>query len=303
MGSIMHPSRPGTEMLPPDLAALYPFARHYHKLSDGARLHYVDEGQGPVVLMLHGNPTWSWMYRDLIRALATRFRCIVPDHVGCGFSDKPQDYPYTLAQHMKNVRSLLDSLEITHYNLVAHDWGGAIGMGVAGSRPDQVGRIALMNTAAYTSMEIPLRIAACKIPGFGALAIRGCNAFAGGAVHMATTRPLSRTVKRGFLWPYRNWHDRVANLRFVQDIPLSPMHPSYATLERVEKCLTFLADKPLLLCWGMRDWCFTPRFLNGFVGRFPKAEVEVYEAGGHYLLEDEGARVIPRIATHLDGAV
>jgi cis-3-alkyl-4-acyloxetan-2-one decarboxylase len=287
------------EVLPPDLAELYPFSRHYFTLPDGARMHYVDEGQGPVVLMLHGNPTWSWMYRNLIKSLSGRFRCIAPDHIGCGFSDKPQDYPYTLAQHIRNVRSLLDGLGIAHFNLVAHDWGGAIGMGLAGFTPDQVGRIALMNTAAYTSMEIPARIAVCKVPGLGAFLIRGLNAFAGGAAHMAVVKPLSHSVKRGFLWPYRSWRDRVANLRFVQDIPLNKRHPSYATLERVEKCLPFLQDKPMLLCWGMRDWCFTPRFLDGFTCRFPKAEVEVYESGGHYLLEDEGERVIARIAAFL----
>ena len=288
-------------VLPPDLAQMYPFQRRYFRLPDGARMHYVDEGQGPVVLMLHGNPTWSWMYRDLIKALAPRFRCIAPDHVGCGFSDKPQDYPYTLAQHIRNVKALLDHLEIKSYSLVAHDWGGAIGMGVAGFGPDRVEKIALMNTAAYTSMEIPFRIAVCKIPGFGALAIRGFNAFAGAAVRMAVVRPLPPQVKKGFLWPYRNWHDRVANLRFVQDIPLHPKHMSYTTLERIEQCLQFLSDKPMLLSWGMRDWCFTPRFLDGFRARFPKAEVAEYADGGHYLLEDEGPRAIPRIAAFLRG--
>jgi cis-3-alkyl-4-acyloxetan-2-one decarboxylase len=287
-------------VLPPDLARLYPFARHFHRLPDGQRMHYIDVGSGPVVVMLHGNPTWSWMYRNLALALADGFRCIVPDHIGCGFSDKPQDYPYTLAQHIRNVRSLLDRLGIKHFDLVAHDWGGAIGMGLAGRSPGEVGRIALMNTAAFQG-DMPMRIAVCKVPYLGAFLVRGMNAFASGAVRMACQRPLPRDVARGFVWPYRNWHDRVATLRFVQDAPLSNSHPSYAELARVERSLADLVDKPMLLCWGMRDFCFTPRYLAEWRQRFPKAEAIEYKQAGHYVLEDESEQVTTRISDFLRG--
>ncbi|MFA5257755.1 MAG: alpha/beta fold hydrolase [Opitutales bacterium] len=295
-------SRDAATALPPDIAKQYPFAPRFVTLPDGQRMHYIDEGQGPVVLLLHGNPTWSFMYRNLVRALSPHFRCIAPDHIGCGLSDKPQHYDYTLARHILNAEYLLDSLGIGDFNLVAHDWGGAIGSGVAGRRPERVGRIMLMNTAAFRSLRIPLRIAVCKVPLLGALLIRGLNAFAGGAVHMASTRPLPEDVRRGYLYPYRNWRDRVANLRFVQDIPLSKTHPSYAELARVEDALVALAGKPMLLCWGMRDWCFSPKFLDEWIRRFPAAKVERFAAAGHYLTEDASEEVCESALEFMQGA-
>jgi len=237
-----------------------------------------------------------------VRLLCPHFRCIVPDHIGCGLSDKPQNYDYTLARHIGNVEFLLDSLGIGDFNLVAHDWGGAIGAGVAGRRPERVGRMMFMNTAAFRSMRIPLRIAACKIPLLGALLIRGLNAFAGGAVHMASERALPSDVKRGYLYPYRNWHDRVANLRFVQDIPLSKAHPSYAALAEVEDGLAALAGKPMLLCWGMRDWCFSPHFLDEWIRRFPDAKVERFARAGHYLTEDASVEICKQALAFMQGA-
>lgn len=286
------PSAPAA--LPADLMRLYPFAAHYHSLPDGQRMHYIDEGRGPVIVMLHGNPSWSFLYRDFVKKLSGSFRCIVPDHIGCGLSDKPQDYRYTLGQHIRNVESLLDSLGVGDFNLVAHDWGGAIGCGLAARRHDRVGRVMLMNTAAFRSMRIPLRIAVCKVPFLGALLIRGMNAFAGAAVHMAVERKLPDDVRGGYLFPYRNWHDRVANLRFVQDIPLYKAHRSYSTLAAVEDGLATLEGKPVLLAWGMRDWCFSPSFLAEFRRRFPAATVHEYADCGHYLPEDAGEDLLMR---------
>ena len=109
---------------------LYPFESQWLDIA-GIRMHYLDEGprDAPIVLMVHGNPTWSFFYRNLIELLRDRYRVIVPDHMGCGFSDKPQDYPYRLADHVSNVEKLLDHLQIEKHSLVLHDWGGAIGMG------------------------------------------------------------------------------------------------------------------------------------------------------------------------------
>jgi len=277
--------------LPADIAEQYPFAPHYMSLPDGQRMHYIDEGQGPVILMLHGNPTWSFMYRNLVRALSPHFRCIVPDHIGCGLSDKPQKYAYTLSKHIENVAALLDGLGINNFNLIAHDWGGAIGSGIAGRRPEQVGRIMLMNTAAFRSMRIPFRIATCKLPLFGSILVRGFNAFAACAVKMAVERPMAADVKRGYVYPYGNWHDRIATLRFVQDVPLHRAHVSYAELARVEDSLASLVGKPMLICWGMHDWCFSPPFLAQWQRLFPAARVECFADAGHYLVEDEKEKI------------
>jgi haloalkane dehalogenase len=286
--------------LPREIAALYPFERHYFVLPDGTRMHYVDEGEGDVIVMLHGNPTWSFMYRNIILALSGKHRCIVPDHVGCGLSDKPENHPYTLASHAWNVRLLLDSLGVEHYSLVAHDWGGAIGMCMASQLPVAPDRIVLMNTAAFASMRIPLRIAVCKVPLLGDLIIRGMNAFAGGAVRMAVSRRLPREVRKGFLWPYRTWRDRIANLRFVQDIPLFSWHPSYRTLKDTEAALPRFADVPILLCWGLKDWCFSPHYLARWMKIYPRARVRAFRGAGHYVFEDAGDEVVGTISAFMD---
>ena len=123
------------EALPGDVRQLYPFDGRLYLLTNGHCLHYLDEGAGPPVLMLHGNPTWSFYYRDLVLGLRDHFRCIVPDHLGCGLSDKPQDFSYRLEDHIRHVEELVEHLQLERVHLVVHDWGGAIGMGFATRQP------------------------------------------------------------------------------------------------------------------------------------------------------------------------
>lgn len=288
--------------LPPDIRLEYPFASHTLDLAGGATMHYLDEGSGPVVLMLHGNPTWSFYYRNLVKELtAAGFRCIVPDHIGCGLSDKPQDYNYCLAQRIEDVEALLDYLEIDAFSLVAHDWGGAIGCGVAGRRAEAVRKITLLNTGAFLSKRIPFRIAAIKVPLLGEAIIRGLNGFAGPATTMAVKVPLAPTVRRGMLWPYRSWSDRVAIWNFVKDIPLRQGHRSHTALAEVEAGLAKLADKPVQLIWGAKDFCFTTHFHDRFKQFFPQAESVVYPDYGHYILEDAGKGAWRAITKFLGG--
>jgi pimeloyl-ACP methyl ester carboxylesterase len=268
----------------------YPFTSQALDI-EGLRYHYVDEGSGEPLLFVHGNPTWSFAWRNLIAALSPEFRCVAVDHIGCGLSDKPQNYPYRLANHVENLVSLIDRLDLRNVTLVAHDWGGAIGTGAVLRRRDRFSRMALMNTAAFRSTAIPKRIAVCRIPLLGPLAVRGFNAFAGAATFMAVEKPLPRAVKAGYLAPYRSWSDRVAVQRFVEDIPLAASHPSYATLVEIEDGLASLADMPMLLAWGMRDWCFTPAFLAEFERRFPQARSIRYDDAGHYVFEDAADRL------------
>lgn len=285
------PDRPG-------FAEEYPFESHFLPVA-GGRLHYVDEGQGEVLLCVHGNPTWSFAWRNVIRRFRDRYRVIALDHLGCGFSDKPQSYSYRLADHMANLQALIDHLQLRQITLVAHDWGGAIGMGVAGRRPDLFSRLILMNTGAFRSQAIPFRIAVCRWPLLGPLGVRGFNLFARAALSMAMEHPekLTPAIRRGLLAPYGNWHDRVAIQRFVEDIPLRPSHPSYATLVEVETGLQRLQGHPLLLIWGERDWCFTPAFREEFQRRFPQAEALPLPHAGHYVFED----ALPDVLTGMEG--
>ena len=277
----------------PNLAE-YPFQPRFLKV-DGQSLAYLDEGQGPVVVMVHGNPSWSYLYRNLITALRDGYRCIVPDHLGCGFSDKPAAYPYRLRNHVENLECLLEALAIDRCTLVVHDWGGAIGMGWAGRHPERVAGVVVLNTAAFPSPRLPLRIAVCRWPILGSLLVRGLNGFARAATVMAVTRPMRPEIAQGFLAPYNSWRNRNAVHRFVEDIPMDSSHPSWKTLVEIEQSLPHLQHCPLLLCWGGRDFCFNDAFFEEWQQRFPAAEAHYFADAGHYVLEDALTDILPLI--------
>jgi haloalkane dehalogenase len=279
----------------------YPFASHFVDV-DGGRMHYVDEGprDAPVLVCLHGNPTWSFYWRALVRSqVAAGMRVIAPDHMGCGMSDRPQAWPYRLADHIANVERLLDHAGVTRFSLAVHDWGGAIGMGVATERPDAVEKLVVTNTAAFRSSDIPPSIASVRIPVFGRIAVLRFNAFAGAATFRAVERKLTPDAKAGLLAPYSNPHDRIATLRFVEDIPMKPAHPSYARLARIEERLSLLAAKPMLILWGDADFCFTPKFRARWQQLFPNATVHAWKDVGHYVMEDAPDRVLPLVRDFL----
>ena len=279
----------------------YPFEANYLEVG-GQRLHVVDTGTGPAVVMLHGNPTWSFMYRHLAQAMSATHRVIVPDHVGCGWSDKPQDWPYRLADHIANLETLLNErLRLPRLSLVVHDWGGAIGMGYAVRHPERIEKLVVLNTAAFLMNRCPWRIRASRLPGLGAVAIRGLNAFVRAATVMAVgrTHRLSQAARTGLLAPYDSWANRVGVLRFVQDIPMRPSHPTWDTLATIQKSLHLLSDKPMLICWGDQDFCFGAAFLEVWQRYFPRAETHHFADAGHYVLEDAGERIIPLVQAFL----
>jgi len=279
----------------------YPFESRYLHV-DGGRLHYVEQGQGDVLLCVHGNPTWSFAWRRVLRSLSDRYRVIALDHLGCGASDKPQDYPYCLAKHIANLRALIEGLSLQRITLLAHDWGGAIGMGAAGQCPERFSRFVLFNTAAFRSRRIPLRIAVCRIPFLGTFALRGLNAFSRAALTMAVTHRerMTPSVRQGYLAPYDSWANRVAVNAFVKDIPLRASHPGWSTLADVESGLSQFTGHPMLLIWGERDWCFTTDFLHEFQRRFPQAETLRIPDAGHYVFEDAHEVFIPRLREFLE---
>jgi len=263
----------------------YPFASHWMEVG-GHIMHYIDEGTGPVLLMVHGNPTWSFAWRHLVQQLSREYRVIAIDHIGCGFSAKPQDDVYALEDHISRLVAFIECLNLTNITLFAHDWGGGIGMGAAGRMPDRFRRFVLMNTAAFRSQRIPFRIAACRIPLLGTLGMQGLNLFSLAALKMASERPLSTAAKRGLMAPYDNWSNRRAVREFVHDIPLKPSHRSYETLKAVEDGLSQFRSSPMLLIWGMQDWCFSPHFYAEFCQRFPDAIPHPIADAGHYVFED-----------------
>lgn len=288
----------------------YPWTGSFLDVGGGVRMHYLDEGRGDPVLMLHGNPTWSFYWRHLIRALAPTHRVIVPDHVGCGLSDKPGDdaYDYTLERRAADVGKLVDSLGLERkLTLVVHDWGGMIGLVWAMRHLDRVERIVLLNTAGFGLPEgriLPWQIGVIRhLPGVLAGAVRGFNAFARGAAATCSTVPgrMTPEVKRAYLAPYDSWRNRIAVQRFVEDIPLQPGDRSWALVEGVKNDLPRLAGIPILICWGAKDFVFDDHFLAEWRRRTPHAEVHRFEDAGHYVLEDAHERIVP-LVRHFVGA-
>lgn len=278
----------------------YPFQDHFLNM-DGLRYHYVDEGAGPPLVMVHGNPTWSFYWRKLVIALRGQYRVIAVDHIGCGLSDKPQDYPYTLARHTSNLARLVERLDLRGATLLAHDWGGAIGLGAAVQQADRFARFVLFNTGAFPPPYVPFRIRICRTPVLGRIALRGLNLFARAAVTMATVRRggLSAEAAAGLLAPYDSWRNRVAIWRFVRDIPLTRRHPTYQTLVDLEASLSSFVARPVQLIWGLQDWCFTTECLDRFITLFPQAEVHRLDNAGHYVVEDASERIIPLVEDFL----
>jgi len=263
-------------------------------------MSYLDEGQGDTaVVMVHGNPTWSFYYRHLVLALRGRVRCIVPDHLGCGLSDKPQDFNYTLGEHIANLRALLDDLNLKTIHLIVHDWGGPIGLGATLRRPEQLGRVVILNTAAFADTVIPARIRLCRVPGLGAVIVRGFNGFAWPATWMAVTKPLTTDVKKGYLYPYDNWANRIATHRFVVDIPTGRGGANDRALAEVEQKLPLLRNKPVRILWGGRDFCFNRHYFDRWRQTLPEAGADYLAEAGHYVLEDARELCASEISRHL----
>jgi haloalkane dehalogenase len=269
----------------------------------GFKQRYVDHGSGDETLLcVHGNPTWSFYYRSILERFGKTHRVIAVDHLGCGRSDKPprDKFGYTMADHRDNLVALIDRLDLRNITLIAHDWGGAIGLASIVARQECFKRIVLLNTGAFPPPYIPARIGVLRTPMLGTLAIRGLNLFAGPAVSMAMSRnKMSPQVSEGLLAPYDNWANRVAIDSFVRDIPLTKNHPTFETLQNLETALPSLAKIPSLLIWGMKDWCFNETCLKKFQAAWPDATTVPIADAGHYVIEDAPAETLSAIETFL----
>ncbi len=284
---------------------LYPYRSHF--LKRGAlRYHYLDEGRGEPMLMVHGNPTWSFYYRSLINAFSHDHRVIVPDHMGCGLSDKPDfsQYDFSLKSRVADLTALMDHLNLERpLTLIVHDWGGMIGLAWALENLEKVGRIVIMNTAGFFPPQgkpIPKRLK--LIRQSNALmnhAVLRLNLFARAALYMAPQRRLSPKVKAGLIAPYNSARNRLATLKFVQDIPLSPRDPSGPIVDRVEKNLDKIGMYPTLILWGTHDFVFDQNYYQEWRRRLPAAKAYLFNDAGHYLLEDIPFKIVSKITEFL----
>lgn len=291
-----------------ELAELFPYQRRTVGVP-GGEYAFLDEGTGPPVVMVHGNPSWSFYFRSLVAALpAAGYRALAPDHLGMGRSAKPprREYRNTLDNRIADFTSWMDAVCPTGpVILVVHDWGGAIALAWAVARPERVRELILMNTAAFplpAGKTVPLALRAARLPLLGDVAVRYANAFARGAATLGVRKRMPDAVRRGYLAPYDTPAHRIAVLDFVRDIPTRTTDPAHATLARTEAGLGRLADVPTIVCWGMRDFVLDQDILNRWTELLPAAEVHRFPEAGHYVLEDAAAAIVPLVLDFLAGA-
>lgn len=293
---------------PIDISAfkhLYPYESHYLPIN-GLKYHYIDEGRGDPLVMVHGNPTWSFYFRELIKNLSPQYRTIVADHIGCGLSDKPDihTYGFELKDRIDDLERLLDHLKVDdNITLILHDWGGMIGMAYAVRHPERIRRLVVMNTFAFlppADYRVPWSGHFIRRTGsLASLAVRGFNLFSVGALYLASHKGLARDVKKGLTAPYNCWHNRLAVLRFVQDIPLSPADSSFQLARNVDENLALFSDRPILIFWGEHDFVFNHHFLSEWQRRLPQAEIHRFADAGHYVLEDVPDKIVPLVQDFL----
>ena len=285
--------------LPQSLKEIFPFSSHYLTLPDGEWMHYIDEGSGPLLVLVHGNPTWSFLFRHLIAYFRRTHRVIAMDHVGMGLSSRPRKYSYNLRQHSRNLKTLLSFIgvgnEIKTFSMLVHDWGCPIGLGAAmdlsaSQDLSLIEQLFITNSASFRSKNIPSRINLLK-GRLGSFAITRMNLFAKMALFMAPAKRLHPKIKEALLFPYQTPRDRIGIDHFVQDIPLTTDDESYSSLKRIEDKLKTLKTTPAII-WGMKDFCFDKTFLDTWIKIYPEAKVfELHEAS-HYLFEDAAKEII-----------
>jgi cis-3-alkyl-4-acyloxetan-2-one decarboxylase len=280
-----------------DFGGTFPYEPHYVQAGE-VRLHYVDEGpsDSPPLLMLHGNPTWSYMYRRPIELLSGRgHRCIAFDHMGFGRSDKPPEpRRYVLANHVSNAIALVDELDLRDVTLVMHDWGGPIGLGALLERPDRFRALVAMNTWAWELPSfLPGFLRQFRGEGLGEILALACNAVVESIPGGMSVRETDGHMMEAYRAPYPEYWSRLGTLAFIRDIPLTENDVSAPLMGHIHESLSQL-NLPLQLVWGMRDRVFVPAFLEQWQAIFPEAHRVELEAG-HYLVEDRPDEVADAI--------
>jgi haloalkane dehalogenase len=273
----------------------YPFDPHYLE-QDGLRMHYLDEGDGPPVLLLHGEPTWSYLYRKVIPELAPVARVVAPDYFGFGRSDKPVEPEwYTYDGHCASIQRLVEELDLRGLTVVVHDWGGPIGLRLAAEHPERVARLVILNTGLYAG----------RPPGEQWLRFRdfvrrvGTELRPGQLVRITCVTELDDAVVHGYAAPYPVPESKTGIVMFPELVPTEPDHPSAAPMLRVREALRVWPGRALVL-FSDSDPIFSPRVGERFAELLANAEpAETISGAGHFLQEDKGEEIGARIARWL----
>jgi cis-3-alkyl-4-acyloxetan-2-one decarboxylase len=282
-----------------DFEGTFPFEPRYAEIRD-VRLHYVDEGprDAPTTLFVHGNPTWSYIWRRPIAALAgTARRSVAFDHMGFGRSDKPSQLArYSLKEHIDNAVRLVDHLDLTDVTLVAHDWGGPIGLGAMLERSERLSSAVLVNTWAWELPSfVPPFIREFRTDGLGEILVLGGNLFVESIPGGMASRDTDPVMMDAYRAPFPDYWSRVGMLAFQRDIPFTERDASAAVMASIHERLEAL-DIPVTLLWGMRDPVFQPVFMEQWRELFPDARVIELEDAAHFVPEDRPDAVIEALS-------
>ena len=291
------------------IGSIYPFAHRFVDTPMGA-MHYVDEGAGDPVLMLHGNPTWSFLYREFIAALSGTHRAVAPDHIGFGLSDKPADESaYTLEAHVRNLEALVLALDLRRVTLVVQDWGGPIGLAVAARHPERVRAIVVLNTFGFyppvdgmdpERLRLPAPLRLMRTAGLGDLLVRRLGFFERRAMPTAVAnKHRYRAVRHAYTDVFEGAPDRAGVMAFPRLIPTTSTHPSARIL--LEETGPFLQgfEGRSRIFWGGKDPFIPAEALDAWRRRLPEAEVTELPEARHYLQEDAPEVLIPAIRAFL----
>ena len=285
-----HESSP---VIPPAVRELFPFTSRFFSVGKH-RLHYVDEGQGPVLLLMHACPLWAFSFREVIRTFSSDYRVIALDQMGFGLSDKPADFDYRLEMHADHLEMFVHSLGLTDITLIMHGRGSTIGMAYAVRNPDNIRAFVTLNAMGFTGFFLPWRLQVCRIPWLGAKIVLGLDLL---------TREFRRypeAVRDAYSLPFPDRASKISLVRFIEDIPCVPEDDSAQSMLEVETSLWMLREKPASIIWAEKDWLYTKRSFRAWTKYFPEAEVHMIENAGRYIQEDAPDELISLLRDFLE---
>ncbi|MBD3348984.1 MAG: alpha/beta fold hydrolase [Candidatus Eisenbacteria bacterium] len=276
----------------------YPFESHWVRVGVG-ELHYIDEGEGRPLVMVHGNPTWSFLYRHLVRDLAPRFRCVAPDHIGFGLSDKPAGWSYRPSEHARNLAALIDRLGLEDITLVVQDWGGPIGLSYALDHPDNVAGVVVLNTWMWPVDDDWYYRAFSGLVGgpVGRFLIRRFNFFARCVMKQTygDKGRLTREIHEHYLRPLATPDERTACAVLPGEILGATEWLADLWSKRAS-----LREKAALIVWGMKDIAFREKELIRWTEALPQARVIRLPDAGHFIQEEAPERLGEAVGSFLE---
>ena len=263
----------------PEFRSMFPYRSRYFQFGPH-KVHYVDEGSGPVLILMHACPMWVFAFRHIIRDFSMNHRVIAIDQIGLGLSDKPHDLDYRLEMHIEMLESFIVQNGLKDITFITHGRGSSIAVGYAVRNPEQVRAFIVMNAMDFSDFALPLRLQLSRINWLEDFLLRRCK------LMFWELMFAPKLLRECYELPFRKPEDYNAIKRFVEDIPCGPDSDSAMSMYEIEAGLWLLRDKPTAIFWAKHDWLYGKKCLRHWKKYFPEAELHILKKSGRYLLED-----------------